>query len=98
MSCDSGLLTTTCGSAAGGAPAELPLARGEYLSHAPTRAIPARAAATHSFAEARPLIRRSLLSARSSDASSVSVTILLILPALLFVLCAQLKPKKVNAS
>src|SRR5258708_21660818 len=74
MSCTSGLLTTTCGSAAGGAPAEVPLAPGEYLSHAPTNTIPASPAATHSLADVRPLIR-SLFSARSSDASSVSVSI-----------------------
>src|SRR5258708_28083430 len=80
MSCTSGLLTTTCGSAAGGAPAELPLALGEYLSHAPINTIPASAAATHSFADVRPLIRRPLFSARSSDASSVPVSILLVLP------------------
>src|SRR5437879_12884427 len=49
MSCASGLLTTTCGSAAGAAPAELPLAPGEYLSHAPTNTIPASPAATHSL-------------------------------------------------
>src|SRR6267143_3989522 len=79
MSCASGLLTTTCGSAAGGAPAELPLAPGEYLSHAPTNTIPASPAATHSLADVRPLIRRSLLSARSSDASSVSVSIFVLL-------------------
>src|SRR5882724_1490467 len=76
MSCASGLLTTTCGSTAGGALAELPLAPGEYLSHAPTNTIPASPAATHSLA---PLIRRSLLSARSSDASSVSVSIFVLL-------------------
>src|SRR5438034_7414691 len=50
-------------------PAELPLAPGEYLSHAPTNTIPASPAATHSLADVRPLIRRPLLSARSSDAS-----------------------------
>src|SRR6266403_547157 len=80
MSSTSGLLTTTCGSAAGGATAELPLALGEYLSHAPINTIPARLAATHSFADVRPLIRRPLFSARSSDASSVPVSILLVLP------------------
>src|SRR6266481_3818032 len=80
MSCTSGLLTTTCGSAAGGAPAELPLALGEYLSHAPARTIPARPAATHSFADACPLVRGPLLSARSSDVSSVPVSIPLVLP------------------
>src|SRR5216683_343919 len=79
MSCTSGLLTTTCGSAAGGAPAELPLALGEYLSHAPTNTIPASPAATQSLADVRPLIRRSLLSARSSDASSVPVSIFVVL-------------------
>src|SRR5882757_4845768 len=78
-SCASGLLTTTCGSAAGGAPAELPLAPGEYLSHAPTNTIPARPAATHSLADVRPLIRRPLFSARSSEASSVPVSISLVL-------------------
>src|SRR6266481_2841570 len=80
MSRARGLLTTTCGSAAGGAPAELPLAPGEYLSHAPTNTTPASPAATHSLADVRPLIRRSLFSARSSDASSVSVSIVLVLP------------------
>src|SRR5260370_42004865 len=79
MSCTSGLLTTTCGSAAGGAPAELPLALGEYLSHAPINTIPASPAAAHSLADVRPLIRRPLFSARSSDASSVPVSILLVL-------------------
>src|SRR5260370_15988557 len=79
MSCASGLLTTTCGSAAGGAPAELPLALGEYFSHAPTNTIPASPAATHSLADVRPLIRLPLFSARSSDASSVRVSILLVL-------------------
>src|SRR5713101_3230514 len=79
MSCASGLLTTTCGSAAGAAPAELPLAPGEYLSHAPRNTIPASPAATHSLADVRPLIRRPLFSARSSDASSVSVSIFLVL-------------------
>src|SRR5258708_6609951 len=79
MSCTSGLLTTTCGSAAGGAPAEVPLAPGEYLSHAPINTIPASPAATHSLADVRPLIRRSLLSARSSDASSVPVSIFVVL-------------------
>src|SRR5258708_15204610 len=78
-SCASGLLTTTCGSAAGGAPAELPLAPGEYLSHAPTNTIPAKPAAAHSLADVRPLIRRPLFSARSSEASSVPVSILLAL-------------------
>src|SRR6267378_5462982 len=78
--CKSGLLTTTCGSAAGRVSAEVRLAPGEYLSHAPTRAIPARPAETHSLADARPLIRRLLFSARSSYASSVPVTILLVLP------------------
>src|SRR6267154_1945974 len=80
MSCANGLLTTTCGSAAGGAPAELPLALGEYLSHAPTNTIPASPAATQSLADVRPLIRRSLFSARSSDTSSVPVSIVLVLP------------------
>src|SRR5258708_550824 len=80
MSCANGLLTTTCGSAAGGAPAELPLAPGEYLSHAPTSSTPANPAATHRLADVRLLIRRFLLSARSSDASSVSVSIVLVLP------------------
>src|SRR6267154_1318152 len=80
MSCANGVLTTTCGSAAGGAPAELPLALGEYLSHAPRNTIPARAATTHSLVEVRPLIRRPLFSTRSSDASSVSVSIVLVLP------------------
>src|SRR5260370_20339739 len=79
MSCASGLLTTTCGSAAGGAPAELPLAPGEYLRHATTHTIPARPAAAHSLADVRPLIRRSLFSARSSEASSVPVSIFLVL-------------------
>src|SRR5882724_2577562 len=79
ISCSSGLLTTTCGSAAGGAAAALPLARGEYLSHAPTNTIPASPAATHSLADVRPLIRRPLLSARSSDASSLPVSIFVIL-------------------
>src|SRR5260370_33294773 len=79
MSCANGLLTTTCGSAAGGAPAELPLAPGEYLSHAPTNTIPARPAAAHSLADVRPLIRRPLFSARSSEASSVPVSIFLVL-------------------
>src|SRR6266436_6011570 len=78
--CKSGLLTTTCGSAAGRVSAELRLSPGEYLSHAPTRAIPARPAATHSFADARPLVRGPLLSACSSDASSVPVSIVLVLP------------------
>src|SRR6266436_5084696 len=80
MSSTSGLLTTTCGSAAGGAAGELPLALGEYLSHAPINTIPARLAATHSFADVRPVIRRALFSVRSSDASSVPVSILLVLP------------------
>src|SRR5260370_37951100 len=75
MSCTSGLLTRTCGSAAGGAPVELPLALGEYFSHAPTNTIPASPAATHSLAGVRPLIRRLLFSVRSSDASFVSVSI-----------------------
>src|SRR6266478_10000826 len=79
MSCASGLLTTTCESAAGGALAELPLAPGEYLSHAPTNTIPASPAATPSLANVLPLIRRSLFSARSSDASSVSVSIFVLL-------------------
>src|SRR5260370_34547383 len=79
MSCASGLLTTTCGRAAGAAPAELPLAPGEYLSHAPTNTIPARPAATHNLANVRPLIRRPLFSARSSDVSSVPVSIFLVL-------------------
>src|SRR6266436_2730438 len=79
MSCASGLLTTTCGSAAGGAPAEVPLAPGEYLSHAPINAIPARPAATHSLADVRPLIRRPLFSVCSSDASSVPVSIFVVL-------------------
>src|SRR6266851_6175541 len=79
-SCTSGLLTTTCGSAAGGPPAELPLAPGEYLSHAPTNTIPARPAAAHSLANVRPLIRRPLFSARSSDVSSVPASIFLVLP------------------
>src|SRR6266446_4921730 len=79
MSCARGLLTTTCGSAAVGALAELPLAPGEYLSHAPINTIPASPAATHSLADVRPLIRRSLFSARSSDASSVSVSIFVLL-------------------
>src|SRR6266436_4180886 len=78
MSCANGLLTTTCGSAAGGAPAELPLAPGEYLSHAPTSSTPANPAATHSLAEVRLLIRRSMLSTRSSDASSVPVIFVLL--------------------
>src|SRR4029077_17732683 len=79
MSCASGFLTTTCGSAAGGAPEELPLALGEYLSHAPTNTIPASPAAIQSLAGVRPLIRRSLLPARSSDASSVPVSIFVVL-------------------
>src|SRR6266436_3420377 len=79
MSSTSGLLTTTCGSAAGGAPAELPLAPGEYLSHAPINTIPTSPAATHSLENVRPLIRRSLFSARSSDASPVSVSIFVLL-------------------
>src|SRR5260370_38043660 len=79
MSCASGLLTRTCGSAAGGAPAELPLARGGYLSHAPTNTMPTSPAATHSLADVRPLIRGPMFSARSSDASSVSVSIFLVL-------------------
>src|SRR5260370_11807338 len=74
-SCTSGLLTTTCGSAAGGAPAELPLALGEYLSHAPKMTIPAIPAATHNLTGSRLFAPRPLLSARSSDVSSVSVTI-----------------------
>src|SRR5216684_2940732 len=78
-SCTSGLLTTTCGSAAGAAPAELPLAPGEYLSHAPTSATTPTPAAIHSLADARPLVRRPLFSARSSDISSVPVSILLVL-------------------
>src|SRR5260370_9409627 len=78
-SCASGLLTTTCGRTAGGAPAELPLAPGEYLSHAPTNTIPAKPAAAHSLADVRPLIRRPLFSARSSDVSSVPVSIFLVL-------------------
>src|SRR5882724_4003526 len=79
MSCASGLLTTTCGTAAVGAPAELPLAPGEYLSHTPINTIPASPAETHSLADVRPLTRRSLFSARSSDASSVSVSIFVLL-------------------
>src|SRR5215813_120925 len=78
MSCASGLLTTTCGSAAGGAPAELPLALGEYLSHAPTNTTPASPAAIHSLADVRPLLRCPLPSCRSSDVSCVSVTIPLV--------------------
>src|SRR5260221_10355592 len=78
MSCTNGLLTTTCGSAAGGAPAELPLAPGEYLSHAPTSSTAANPAATDSLADVRLLIRRSLLSARWSEASSVSVIFVLL--------------------
>src|SRR6266849_10982677 len=79
MSCASGLLTTTCGSAASGAPAEVPLAPGEYLSHEPTNTIPASPAATHSLADVRPLIRLPLFCARSSDVSSAPVSILLVL-------------------
>src|SRR5882724_10357401 len=78
MSCANGLLTTTCGSAAGGAPAELPLAPGEYLSHAPTSTIPPKPATTHSLADVRLPIRRSMLSTCSSDASSVPVIFVLL--------------------
>src|SRR5215475_11451464 len=98
MSCASGLLTTTCGSTAGGAPAELPLALGEYLSHAPTNTTPASTAAIHILADARPLFRGRLFSTRSSDVSCVSVTIPLPPPELLFLLSPQLKLKRVNAS
>ena len=58
---ENSLFTTTCGSAAGGAPVELPLAPGECLSHAPRNTIPARPAATHSLAGVRPRIRRPLV-------------------------------------
>src|SRR5258708_39273174 len=79
MPCASGLLTTTCGSAAGGAPSDVPFAPCDYLSPAPTNTIPARPAAAHSLADVRPLIRRPLFSARSSEVSSVPVSILLVL-------------------
>src|SRR5215469_41288 len=79
MSCASGLLTTTCGSPAGRVSAELRLTLGEYMRHALRRAIPARPAATHSLADARPLVFRPKRSTRSSDASSVSVAIFLVL-------------------
>src|SRR5262249_8158453 len=75
----SGLLTTTCGSAAGRVSAELRLSPAGYLSRPPPRAIPARPATTHSFADARPLVRRPLFSTRWSDVRSVSVTIPLVL-------------------
>src|SRR5215469_1358060 len=79
MSCTNGLLTTTSGSAAGRVPAELRLAPREYLLHPPKSAINARPAATHSLADARPLVFRPMCSARS-DPSSVSVAISLVLP------------------
>src|SRR5215467_3655005 len=91
MSCASGLLTTTCGSAAGGAPAELPLALGEYLSQTPKNPIPASPAATHSLADARPLIRRPLFSTRS-QATSVPVSILEVLRIVLLT-CTLTKQK-----
>src|SRR5215469_9820653 len=94
MSCASGLLTTTCGSAAGRVSAELRLSPGEYLSQALTSAIPTRPAAIHSLADARPLLRRPLPSCRSSDVSCLSVTIPLVPPDVLFLLSAQLKSKK----
>src|SRR5260370_10659326 len=97
-SCMRGLLTTTCGSAAGRVSAELRLAPGEYLSQALTIAIPARPAETHRLADTRPLVRRPLPSARPPDLSSVSVTIPFNPPDLLFLLSAQFKSKKVNAS
>src|SRR5215472_9056559 len=79
-SCTNGLLTTTSASAAGRVSAELRLTPGEYRRHAPTRVIPARPTATHSFGHARPLVRRPMRSARPSDASSVSIAISLVLP------------------
>src|SRR6516225_6051776 len=79
-SCTNGLLTTTSGSAAGRVSAELRLAPEEYLCHPATSAIPARPAATHSLADARPLVFRPMRSARSSDANSVSIAISLVLP------------------
>src|SRR5215472_3126675 len=78
-SCTNGLLTTTSGSAAGRVLAELRLAPREYLLHPPKSAINARPAATHSLADARPLVFRPMCSARS-DPSSVSVAISLVLP------------------
>src|SRR6516162_6938427 len=79
MSCTNGLLTTTSGSAAGRVPAELRLAPREYLLHPPKSAINARPAATHSLADARPLVFRPMCSARS-DPNSVSADISLVLP------------------
>src|SRR5215472_16190144 len=79
MSCTNGLLTTTSGSAAGRVPAELRLAPREYLLHPPKSATNARPAATHSLANARPLVFRPMCSARSAP-SSVSVAISLVLP------------------
>src|SRR6516225_5402331 len=81
MSCTNGLLTTTSGSAAGRVLAELRLAPREYLLHPPKSAINARPAATHSLADARPLVFRPMCSARSDPSSvSVSVAISLVLP------------------
>src|SRR6516225_6138995 len=81
MSCTNGLLTTTSGSAAGRVPAELRLAPREYLLHPPKSAINARPAATHSLADARPLVFRPMCSVRSDRRSvSVSVPISLVLP------------------
>src|SRR6266852_212805 len=84
MSCTSGLLTTTCGSAAGGAPAELPLALGEYLSHPQLRR---RLSISSRSIALRPLVGRQFRSRQHSLSPH----------GLLFLLSAQFKSKKVNA-